>query len=275
MTRVNRFLIAVTAISLSAMLGGDAYARKTQSITRCDNPGTGFVNITRSGTYLLENDVVAIGPDCIDITGFDRVNIHLNGYEISDASHAAVNIENSNRVSIIGPGTLNENHFGINVFGLSNRLTIRGIFILNGSSVGIHITSLRGAYLDVLIENNIVFNNSHHGIFIDFDVNDVQIIDNEVIDNIGSGILLNPGRNRVVRGNNVVLSGIHNIFVNSSNIDVEVVNNIALGATTLDIFAGGGSTGVIANNICETSDTGSIPVDCPPERLPDFDIDHF
>ena len=58
---------------------------------------------------------------------------------------------------------------------------------------------------------------------------------------------------------------------------MEVVDNIALmsGASHKDISVGANVTGIIENNICETSSTGSLPVDCPPDKLPDFDVDHF
>ncbi len=105
------------------------------------------------------------------------------------------------------------------------------------------------------------------------------ILNNEVLGNTGIGINLNPGSDRVVRGNNSSLNLGINIFINSNNLDVEVVNNIAIftnGGEDIVVFPG--ATGIIENNICAKQQiaVGGLPffAECPPNILPGFDIDH-
>lgn len=278
MIRAKLIQLVVVASSVFLALVADAYAVKPQPITQCDDSGMPFFNITRPGIYTLENDIVAISLYCIDINGIDRVKLKLNGYKISNAPNdgAAINIRNSNKIQILGPGTLEDNHFGVGFLGSSSGVTIRELLIYKSSSVGIHVANIIGISSDILIEGNIVAGGNNHGIFIDTNSNNVQIINNEVLNNNGTGILLNPGSDRVIRGNNSISNSAMNIKVSANNLDVEVTDNIALLAfPDFDIFVGQNSTGIIENNICETSVTGSLVVDCPPDLLPSFKIDHF
>jgi hypothetical protein len=73
-------LVGLVAVS------AEAHAAKTVSITQCDDPGASFFNITKAGSYQLENDIEAIGLFCIHINGIDRVKLRLNGYSISNAT---------------------------------------------------------------------------------------------------------------------------------------------------------------------------------------------
>ena len=65
-------LVALVAVS------AEAYAAKPIPIIQCDDPP--FFNITKPGTYVLENDIEANALYCIDINGIDRVKLKLNGY---------------------------------------------------------------------------------------------------------------------------------------------------------------------------------------------------
>ncbi len=249
MVRTKLVQSGMVLFSVLLGMGADAYAAKPQPITQCDDPP--FFNITKPGTYVLENDIVAIALYCIDINGIDRVKIKLNGYKISNAPNdgAGINIRNSNRIELLGPGTLEDNHFGIGFLGLSSAITIRELFIFKSISVGIHVANIIGLSSNILIESNIIAGGNNHGIFIDTGSNNVRIMNNEVLNNNGSGILLNPGSDRVIRGNNVI-SNLENIRVGAFNLDVEITNNIALlSSPDFDIFVGQNSTGIIEDNI--------------------------
>ena len=275
MVRAKAPLLTLAASIILLALGSVAHAVKPQPITQCDDPIAGFLNITQSGTYVLENDIVSTGPICIEIDGIDRVKLQMNGYKISGATNnevSGIKLQNSSRISIIGPGTLYGNEFGILDFGLSSTVTISKLLIINNNSVGILLASIIGQSSNFLIEHNIIIDNNNHGIQLDTQINDVRIIENEIIGNFGEGILLNPGENRTVRGNNVSLNSRGGINVNGLNISVEVVDNIVLNPGKTDIRDGGNDTGIFSNNICEIS---TILVDCPQAKLPNFDIDHF
>lgn len=275
MVRAKSLVLTVAPLIMLLGLGSVALAGKPQSITQCDDPGMGFVNITRSGTYVLQNNILANGPICIDIDGVDRVNLRLNGYKIHGGTNdgAGIKLQDSSRISIVGPGTIQDNHFGIQDAGLSFGVTIRKLLIISNDSVGIHLGDAIGASSDFLIEHNIIMNNNNHGIRVG-QTGDVRIIENEVIGNFGNGIILNPGDNRVVRGNNVSFNTSDNMVIIGS--DFQIVNNIILfaGEFEIDIIVNS-DTGVVANNICETFRTGTLVVECPPDKLPDFEIDHF
>ncbi len=156
MVRTKLVQSGMVLFSVLLGLGADAYAAKTQPITQCDDPQ--FLNITKPGTYVLENDIMANGLSCIEINGIDRVKIKFNGYKISDApaDEAGINIRNSNRIKLLGPGTLENNHFGIADWGLSSRVTIRELLILESVSTGIWLANVIGNSSDFMIEHNII-----------------------------------------------------------------------------------------------------------------------
>ncbi len=194
MVRTNFIQSGMVLFSVLLGMGADAYAAKPHPITQCDDPGAPFFNITKPGTYVLENDIVAIAPYCIDIDGVDRVKLKLNGYKISNAPNdgAGIKIRNCNRIEILGPGTLEDNHFGIRIVG-SSAVTIRELLIFKSISVGIHVANVFASEFssDILIKSNIIAGGNNHGIFINDNNNNVRIINNEVLNNNGIGIILN------------------------------------------------------------------------------------
>lgn len=256
--------------------GFEAHAAKPVSITQCDDPGMSFFNITKAGMYQLENDIESIGLFCIHINGIDKVQLRLNGFSISKADidqGAGITIQNSNRIQILGPGTIKDNDFGIRLLGFTSDIKIRETFIFNHVNVGIAIC---GECSDILIERNIIATNIHSGINVTVFVRHIRIINNEILEN-GSGVYIGGGVDTVIRGNNIS-SNNGNIIIESNAKDVEVTNNIALFASGSDpdIYVGPGVTGIVENNIClKPVLSGSLFVPCSPDTLPSFDINHF
>lgn len=256
--------------------GFEAHAAKPVSITQCDDPEAPapFFNITKAGMYQLENDIESIGLFCIHINGIDKVQLRLNGFSISKADidqGAGITIQNSNRIQILGPGTIKENDFGIRLIGFTSDIKIRETFIFDHVNNGIAIC---GECSDILIERNIIARNNH-GINVSEDVRHIRIINNEILEN-STGVRINGGFDTVIRGNNISSNSVDNINIVTNSEDLEVTDNIALFAGGSDIIVGANVTGIVDNNIClRVLGAGSLFVACPPDTLPSFDIEHF
>ena len=235
------------------------------------------------GTYILGNDLVAAGGICLDVQ-VSRVAIVMAGHTISNGGGGTKGIRIGgvgnpiSRVTVRGPGRItgfrddcgSDRGVEIGVFGgaVTQRVTVFGLLVDNNCD-GI---SLNGSGTsDVVIENNIVFDNDREGIRLDNGTHDNVISKNEVLNNDSHGIGIGDAGtdDNTVSANNASYNTIDNIAIFGGTNNNVVDGNVALSAGLNDIEDDGTGT-IVSNNTCLVGD----PASACPDPFPGFALDH-
>lgn len=225
----TKFLVVILALSLGAFATAATAKKEASSIKAC-------VTITESGSYVLTENLTAVGVDCLIVT-VDDVTIDLAGFTITGndtAGTGGVTDDGVVRDNIaVHNGTIRDFERGVDL-QFTDGAVVEAIRAVSNTGIGIVVDD------DSVVTRSVARDNGGGGVQVD---GRGMVTDNLVNNNVGDGIV--SIARSFIRGNISNANGGRGFDILCPSF---IFDNLAIGNTVENLRAIS-TTCVLSNNM--------------------------